>query len=209
MALTRRPGAPRVQRSRRSGDAAAGRARRPQRADKSTFYDAFLADSTLPFLNADLFAAETGVDSLEAARILDATRDRMVEDRLGFITETVFSDPYGQKLAMLRKATDAGYEVTLIYIGIASADLSSRRIDQRLALGGHDVPRGRIAPRFKRSLANLREAVSFVTSAQPFDNSLVEAPFQHVATFKAGALEWRTKRALPRWCRGIGPSSKG
>ena len=175
----------------------------PNGAGKSTFYDAFLADSPLPFLNADLFAAETGVASLEAARILDATRGRMIADRLGFITETVFSDPYGEKLGMLRKATDAGYEVTLIYIGVVSADLSSRRVDQRLAFGGHDVPRERIGPRFQRSLANLREAVGFVSIAQLFDNSLVDAPFQHVATFKTGAVEWRAKGSLPLWCRGI------
>jgi len=175
----------------------------PNGGGKSTFYDAFLANSPLPFLNADLFTAETGVDSLEAARVLDATRDRMIDDRLGFITETVFSDPYGAKLGMLRKATNAGYEVTLIYIGIASAALSSLRVDQRLALGGHDVPRDRIASRFTRSLTNLREAVTFVSIAQLFDNSLVEEPFRHVATFKEGLLEWRMKGALPGWARGI------
>jgi predicted ABC-type ATPase len=97
----------------------------PNGAGKSTFYDVFLADSPLPFLNADLFAAETGVDSLEAARILDAMRERMIEDQLGFITETVFSDPYGQKLGMLRKAIDAGYAVTLVYIGLASTVFAS------------------------------------------------------------------------------------
>ena len=175
----------------------------PNGAGKSTFYDVYLADSPLPFLNADLFAAETGVDSLEAARILDATRSRMVDDGLGFITETVFSDPHGEKLGLLRKATNAGYEVRLIYIGIASAELSSLRVDQRLAHGGHDVPRDRIASRFTRSLANLREAVTFVSIAQLFDNSLVDEPFQHIATFKAGSLEWRRKGALPRWSRGI------
>src|SRR5688572_12921533 len=117
----------------------------PNGAGKSTFYDVFLSSSPLPFLNADLFAAETGVDSLEAARILDATRDRMIVDGLGFITETVFSDPYGHKVNMLRKAVAAGYEVTLIYIGVGSDKLLAHRIDQRIAIGGHDVPRDRIA----------------------------------------------------------------
>jgi predicted ABC-type ATPase len=137
----------------------------PNGAGKSTFYDVFLADSPLPFLNADLFAAETGVDSLEAARILDATRDRMIEDGLGFITETVFSDPHGAKLDMLRKAVAAGYDMTLIYIGVASAELSARRVDQRIARGGHDVPRDRIASWFERSLDNLAKAIEFVTLA--------------------------------------------
>ncbi|HTR54429.1 MAG TPA: zeta toxin family protein [Kofleriaceae bacterium] len=175
----------------------------PNGAGKSTYYDAFLADSPLPFLNADLFAAETGVDSFEAARVLDATRDRMIEDRLGFITETVFSDPYGEKLAMLRKASDAGFDVTLIYIGLANPELSARRVDQRIAHGGHDVPRDRLASRYERSLANLREAITFVPSVELFDNSLVERPYRHVATFKFGALARRAPGRVPAWCKGI------
>src|SRR5688572_10492098 len=156
----------------------------PNGAGKSTFYDVYLADSPLPFLNADLFAAETGVDSLEAARILDATRDRMIEDQLGFITETVFSDPYGQKLGMLQKAIEAGYAVTLIYIGLANTVLAGRRIDQRVARGGHDVPRERLAARYERSLTNFREAISFVPVVELFDNSFVDEPYRHLATFK-------------------------
>jgi predicted ABC-type ATPase len=171
----------------------------PNGAGKSTFHDVFLAGSPLPFLNADLFAAETGIDSFEAARILDATRDRMIEDRLGFVTETEFSDPHGAELDMLRKAIDAGYDVTLIYIGVASAELS----DQRIAIGGHDVPRDRIGPRYARSLDNLAKAIAFVPTIQLYDNSSVEEPYQLMATFKAGALTLRMPGALPRWVRAI------
>jgi predicted ABC-type ATPase len=178
----------------------------PNGAGKSTFYDVFLAGSPLPFLNADLFAAETGVDSLEAARILDATRDRMIEQKLGFITETVFSDPFGQKVDMLRKAVAAGYDVTLIYIGVASPELSSRRVDQRIARGGHDVPRERIASRFKRSLDNLRKALDFVPTVELYDNSSADEPYRHIATFKAGTMQWRSAGRLPAWARGIVPA---
>src|SRR5258707_1120308 len=121
----------------------------------------------------------------------------MIADRLSFITETVFSDPHGAKLDMLRKAVDAGYDVTLIYIGIADADLSSRRVDQRIARGGHDVPRDRIASRFERSLANLEAARDFVPTVELYDNSFVEKPYQLVARFKSGALEWRMPGAIP------------
>ena len=175
----------------------------PNGAGKSTFYDVFLAGSPLPFLNADLFAAKAGIDALEAARILDATRGRMIAARLSFVTETVFSDPYGAKLAMLRAAVDAGYDVTLLYIGVASAELSARRVDQRIETGGHDVPRDRIAPRFKRSLANLEAAIAFVPVVEIYDNSSAANPYKHVATFKAGALSWRTRSASPRWVRDV------
>ncbi|MGE5186317.1 MAG: zeta toxin family protein [Acidobacteriota bacterium] len=180
----------------------------PNGAGKSTYYDAFLGDSPLPFLNADLFAAETGVDSLEAARVLDATRDRMIDDRLGFITETVFSDPYGEKLAMLRNAVDAGYDVTLVYIGIANAELASRRVDQRLAHGGHDVPRDRLASRYERSLANLKRAIELVPTVELFDNSFVDEPYRHVASFEQGTPVHRAVGILPAWCRGLVPSRR-
>ena len=180
----------------------------PNGAGKSTFYELYLSDSPLPFLNADLFAAEAGVDSFEAARILDATRDRMIEDRLGFITETVFSDPDGHKLGMLRKAIDAGYDVTLLYIGIASPQLSALRVEQRVGHGGHDVPRDRLASRFERSRANLKQAIAFVSSAEVFDNSDVEEPYRKIATFKSGKLHWRSVGALPKWCRGIVPTRR-
>lgn len=171
----------------------------PNGAGKSTFYDAFLAQSPLPFLNADLFAVETGVDSFEAARILDATRDRLVEDRIGFITETVFSDPHGQKLGLLRRATAAGYDVTLIYIGVRSTELLHRRVDQRIAIGGHDVPRDRLATRFKRSLDNLRAAIRSVYTVELYDNSSSTRPYEHVATFREGSLHWRMTGVPPRW----------
>jgi predicted ABC-type ATPase len=180
----------------------------PNGAGKSTFYEVFLARSPLPFLNADLFAAETGVDSLEAARVLDAARERMIEQRLGFITETVFSDPHGAKLDMLRKAVDAGYDVTLIYIGVQSAQLSSLRVDQRVASGGHDVPRDRIASRFTRSLSNLATAIRFVPTVQLYDNSSIDEPYHLVATFHGGTLSSRMKGAVPRWARALVPATR-
>jgi predicted ABC-type ATPase len=180
----------------------------PNGAGKSTFYDVFLSDSPLPFLNADLFAAETGIESFEAARILDATRDRMIDDGLGFITETVFSDPQGFKVDMLRKAVAAGFDVTLIYIGVISAELLPRRVDQRIARGGHDVPRDRIASRFERSLENLRRAINVVPNIELFDNSSVENPYRHIASFRDGKLSWRAAGQLPRWARGIVPATR-
>ncbi len=180
----------------------------PNGAGKSTFYDAFLAASPLPFLNPDQFAAETGVEPLDAARILDATRGRMIEDKLGFITETVFSDPVGSKLGMMKKAVDAGYDVRLIYIGLANAELATRRIEQRTTAGGHDVPRDRVASRFERSLKNLAAAIPFVPTVELYDNSAIDEPYRPVATFKAGALASRMSGALPKWARGIVPAKR-
>lgn len=181
----------------------------PNGAGKSTFYKVFLAERPLPFLNADVVAANAKLDSLEAARLLDSTRAWMIEGGLGFITETVFSDPYGAKLDMMRAAIESGYEVTLIYIGLTSARLSALRVDQRVSNGGHDVPRDRIASRYARSLANLKTAIAFVPTVKLYDNSSADEPFQHVATFANGALTYRMKGRLPAWTRGIVPATRG
>jgi predicted ABC-type ATPase len=179
----------------------------PNGAGKSTFYDVFLADSPLRFLNADNVARETGIDSLEAARLLDALRDQLIDDGISFITETVFSDPHGAKLAMLARAVDAGFAVVLVYIGVDSAELAERRIDARIALGGHDVPRDRIAARYTRSLDNLAKAIAFVPRVELYDNSTGE-PYRRVATFEAGAVTWRMRGRIPAWARRFVPRRK-
>ena len=181
----------------------------PNGAGKSTFYRVFLKNRDLPFLNADIIAAEAGVDSIEAARILDGLRARMIEDRIGFITETVFSDPFGAKLDMLRSAVEAGYEVTLIYIGLASPTLSERRVEQRVATGGHDVPRDRLPSRFERSLANLKEAITFMPAVKLYDNSSADEPYRPIATFAHGIVTSRIKGRLPAWARGLVPVGRG
>ena len=132
---------------------------------------------------------------------MDAIRTDLIDQRRGFITETVFSDPVGAKLGLLHKAVDAGYEVILIYIGV-DVDLAARRIDQRVAAGGHDVPRDRIASRFDRSLANLREAIRFVPLVKIYDNSFVDDPFRLIAMFKSGNRVFRAK-SVPSWARRI------
>jgi predicted ABC-type ATPase len=173
----------------------------PNGAGKSSFYEEFLNHVRLPFLNADLVAARTGIPPGEVARMLDATRDEFIRKRAGFITETVFSDPVGVKLELLRNALDAGYEVTLIYIAIPPV-LCDKRIDQRVAAGGHDVPRDRIASRFARSLSNLRAAIQFVPLVKIYDNSSVHDPFRLIAIFKSGTRTF-TAESIPRWAKSV------
>ena len=87
----------------------------PNGAGKSTFYEAYLKRLGLPFLNADVLARETGLDAYEAARTIAAIRDGCIERRESFVTETVFSDPQGEKVAVLGRAAEAGFDVTGLY----------------------------------------------------------------------------------------------
>ena len=102
--------------------------------------------------------------------------------------ETVFSDPAGEKLAFLREARRRGYSVVLVFIGLESAMLSAARVAERVEQGGHDVPEDKLEQRFPRTLANLREALTFVDLAILLDNSATDEPFRFVALWEAGEL---------------------
>ena len=176
----------------------------PNGAGKSTFYETFLRDSGLPFVNADRITAALGISNLEAAEAADKARVQLIADGGSFITETVFSDPAGAKLQFLRDAVAANYRVTLYYIGIASAQLSEARVSQRVRAGGHDVPPERLARRFRQSLENLAQAVKFVPEVHVFDNSSSTAPYRLVLSVRDGRTEFAAD-PFPAWLASVTP----
>lgn len=178
----------------------------PNGAGKSTFYELYLREVALPFLNADEVAAKTGIDSFSAARILDALREQMIEERRGFLTETVFSDPDGAKLDMLKRAVAAGYDVTLIYIAVASPQLCAKRVEQRTQHGGHDVPREKLATRFVRSLANLERACTELPVVKIYDNSSPTDPYRLIAVVENGRPTHHG--TVPKWLASVMPSQR-
>ena len=70
----------------------------PNGAGKSTFYEAFLRAAGLPFVNAVRIGAALGIAEAEAAAAADQARERLLESRESFVTETVFLEPVGAKL---------------------------------------------------------------------------------------------------------------
>ena len=173
----------------------------PNGAGKSTFFSTFLADKGLPFLNADRIAAELGLEAYEAARIAEAVRGRLMHERESFICETVLSDPVGAKVALLKEAQASGYDVTLIFIGLANAELSARRVMARVQAGGHDVPRDKIIARYGRTLLNLERAIGLLPQVIIYDNSSADEPYRFLAEFRHGQPHQRTNGPVPRWAK--------
>jgi predicted ABC-type ATPase len=83
-------------------------------AGKSTFWETHLKHLNLPFLNADILARETGLDAYTSAKNIAFIRDELIERQDSFITETVLSDPVGEKVQILANASEKGFDVTLI-----------------------------------------------------------------------------------------------
>jgi predicted ABC-type ATPase len=183
----------------------------PNGAGKSTFFDAYLDALGLLYVNADRVAAVlrerrpgAPADAIDRLAFAEAEKHRraLIRARVSFCTETVFSDPAGAKLELLRAARNRGFATFLVFIGLESAELSIARVVQRVRQGGHDVPDAKLVARYPRTLANLRAAIPVVDEAFLFDNSSVDAPYRPVAVYAGGRLVSRHP-PLPDWTSGL------
>ena len=171
-------------------------------AGKSTFYHAHLRLAGLRFVNADVIARELDLEPYAAAKVADALRRELVNQRESFVFETVFSDPVGDKLTFLKDAVTAGYTVVLCFIGISSPGISEERVAMRVSQGGHDVPTEKLRTRYPRTLANLKAAIRELPHVLVFDNNDLSTPFRRVAVFENGKLTIR-QNPLPRWLASV------
>ncbi len=120
-----------------------------------------------------------------------------------FCMETVFSDPAGEKVAFLREAMDAGYRVLLLFIGLASPELSQARVIERVAQGGHDVSDEKLFSRFPRTLSNLAAlAARFVDETRLYDNSDARNPYRLVGRLMRGQITER-HAPIPAWASTV------
>jgi predicted ABC-type ATPase len=172
----------------------------PNGAGKTTFFHAHLAPAGLRFLNTDVIARELVIDAYSAAAVANALRRELVNQRESFVFETVFSDPVGDKLAFLRETAASGYAVVVCFIGVSGPDVCEERVAMRVSQGGHDVPAGKVASRYPRTMANLRAAIRDLPHVIVFDNDDLARPFRRVAEFAGGREVFRAK-PLPRWMK--------
>lgn len=161
-------------------------------AGKSTFYYAHLVDCGLRFLNADELAAQLDISAYDAAEAMAELRRALVAAGESFVFETVLSDPIGEKVEMLREWAQSGYNVVMVFIQIQNTETSIERVSMRVAKGGHDVPDEKLLARFERTNANLERAIERLPYVIVFDNSRLEEPYVHVATYINGRQQKST-----------------
>ncbi len=93
----------------------------------------------------------------------------MLKTGISFTIETVFS--HASKIEFMRQANDLGYRVYLYFIATGSPIINIKRVEARADLGGHAVPAKKIAERYRRSIANLTNAIPLSHRTYVFDNS--------------------------------------
>lgn len=99
-----------------------------------------------------------------------ALREECLREKRSFMFESVFSAP--DKVDFLKKAFQGEYFIRFFLISTSHSSINASRVNQRVIEGGHDVPNHKIISRFKKSLANSAEALTFVDRGYVYDNSL-------------------------------------
>lgn len=148
----------------------------PNGAGKTTLSLRILAGrEDMVFLNADNIAERIASDrpgdvALDAGRQLLVELDRCVADGASFIVETTLAGrTYASRIP---KWQETGYEVSLVFLALPTAEMALERVASRVAQGGHDIPADVIRRRFFSGLRNLRELYApLVDFWQLFDAS--------------------------------------
>jgi len=172
---------------------------------KSTFYRTRLQPLGLPFVNADIIARELYPDapeehSYDAARIAEEIRYGLLREGRSFCFETVFSHP--SKIDFVAHAKTLGYQVILVFIHLASAELNKARISQRLESGGHHVPDEKVEQRIPRLLKHIKTVIPLCDQVHVLDNSSARNPFKPVMVVLDGKIEVQ-QSTVPEWAEGF------
>ena len=168
---------------------------------KSTFYRTQLEPKGLPFVNADniarqVFPEAPEANSYQAAVLAERLRNELLEAGRSFCFETVFSHP--SKIDFVGKAKAAGYEVIIVFVHLATAELNKARIRQLIQEGGHAVPEDKVVSRIPRTMQNIKTALLLADKAYLLDNSDYQKPFKLVARIGQGKIKKNTL-PLPDW----------
>ena len=132
----------------------------PNGAGKTTFAMEYLPTvaGCRRFINADLIAAGLSPLApeqhlLAASRLFMRELEDCIVARQDFAFETTLAGRSYFKLVERLQAT--GWRVELIYLALPSAEMSRLRVAERVAHGGHNIPKADLIRRFPRSLHNL------------------------------------------------------
>jgi len=124
-------------------------------AGKTTFARQLLPSlyPGLAFFNVDEISREEDppMHPVRAGRELMARLAAAVRKQESFVVETTLSSRFYER--QIRAWKNSDYFVALHFIELATADLAIRRVAERVAAGGHDVPEADIRRRFARGRA--------------------------------------------------------
>lgn len=158
-------------------------------AGKSSIGGAALLESGVRFYDPDeaarkIVAANTHLnppptmDEVNAAAWSQGRTllERAIDQHLVFAFETTLG---GQTMTeLLERAAGEGRAVHVWFAGLENVELHIERVRQRVARGGHDIPREKIVERYDGGRKNLVRLLPQLASVRVYDNSVEADPGQ-------------------------------
>jgi predicted ABC-type ATPase len=173
---------------------------------KSTFTRYTQKTLGVPVIDPDLEARIIRPNAPETAAIAGG-RQAILRARAylanneSFALETTLSG--NTYLKMMTQAKQKGWQVNLIYVGVNDVQTNIKRVAQRVAQGGHNVPTSDLRRRYTRSLANLATTIQKADQTIIYDNSTA-AGYQPIITIEAGRVT-KFIDELPEWIKSSLP----
>lgn len=148
-------------------------------------------------IDTDKITAEAGVSPLTGGKIALKKIRSCLDQGICFTQESTLSGHVIRDT--VRRSHESGYYIRLYYVGLDSAEESIRRIANRVAHGGHDIPSDIVRHRFSQRWANLAAVLPYCDEAMFFDN---DNGFVQVAVYENGEL--LAKGSLrPAWFKDL------
>lgn len=172
-------------------------------AGKSSIGGAMIRACGAPYFNPDEAAARIrqaqphlSVTQANSAAWHEGKRllQHAIAQRLDHNFETTLG---GQSFArLLRQAAEAGHEVRVWYVGLASPEHHLARVKARVRKGGHDIPEADIRRRFDQSRLQLIQLLPHLAELRVYDNTDEADPHQGIAPRPRLVLHWQAGRVL-------------
>lgn len=143
-------------------------------------------------IDVDKLAAQLG-SPVEGGKAAVRKIDECLEKGISFTQETTLSGARTERT--IRRAKERGYTIRLYYIGLDTMEESLGRIANRVAKGGHDIPKKDVERRFSTRFADVLRVLPYCDEARFFDN---DNGFVEVAEYRNGELIPRVSTP-PRW----------
>jgi predicted ABC-type ATPase len=187
-------------------------------AGKSSLGGAALQASGAEFFNPDTVAArlreqQPSLSAAQANGLAWTLGRRGLEQALAHELTYAFETTLGGRsiVRLLLEGARAGAEVHVWFAGLATPELHLRRIQARVAAGGHDIPEAKVRERFDASRGNLVKLMPHLASLRLYDNSFEADPRAGrrpqpvlLLQMRAGrVVDHAPLRSVPAWAKPL------
>lgn len=113
--------------------------------------------------------------AVESGKLMLQRINFLLGKRVTFAIETSLASRSYKNL--IKRAKEAGYQVVLLFFWLSSPEMAEMRVAQRVASGGHDIPRDVIHRRYWSGLRNLFEIFAPIVDLWSlYDNNDIPIP---------------------------------